>query len=159
MATHPLEVDAFALCAREYCAWCIVDKSKLSPGRYQFEATSNLAKVYAAFFTLPATEFIEAPDVPRPSQTQIQEVLAALGGLPFREYWEVFKPTQFEPGDPCVGDISDDFLDTYIDLAEGLWLYDHGHVQAAVWQWRFTFGIHWGTHATSALRALQGFEA
>jgi len=61
-------------------------------------------------------------------------------------------------GDPVCGDIADDFSDIYQDVKSGLLAYELGRKSQAVWHWRFTWGIHWGEHATSALRALHSYQ-
>jgi hypothetical protein len=79
--------------------------------------------------------------------------------LPFQYYWEVFTPTKIESErDPVCGDLFDDFMDIYGDLIQGLWLYERGHIEAAVFSWRQMFGIHWGRHAVGALNALHSYE-
>jgi hypothetical protein len=67
-------------------------------------------------------------------------------------YWEVFDP--FECNEPVAGSLSDDILDMDRDVSRGLALWDAGAEDAAVWEWRFSFEVHWGVHATSALRAI-----
>jgi len=48
----------------------------------------------------------------------------------------------------------DDLGDLYVDLKQGLALYDAGYSRGAGWHWHFHFGRHWGEHASGALRAL-----
>jgi Domain of unknown function (DUF5063) len=67
-------------------------------------------------------------------------------------YWEVSDP--YEASEPVCGSLTDDLLDVYADVRRGLDLWDGSHQQAAIWEWRFHFDIHWGDHAVDALRAL-----
>ena len=58
--------------------------------------------------------------------------------------------------DAIVGSLADDLADTYFDLKEGLALQEAGETEPSrvIWEWRFSFDIHWGEHALSALRSL-----
>jgi hypothetical protein len=67
-------------------------------------------------------------------------------------YWEVFDP--YEQTNMVAAALSDDVLDVYLDVHRGLALWDAEHREAAIWEWRFHFDIHWGDHAVDALRAL-----
>ncbi len=58
-----------------------------------------------------------------------------------------------------VGDVADDISDIYIDVRRGLDLFDRGLESDALWVWVFNFHIHWGKHATSAIRALHAYFA
>ncbi|MDQ0427430.1 hypothetical protein QOZ98_000255 [Planomicrobium stackebrandtii] len=46
----------------------------------------------------------------------------------------------------------------YRDIKKGLILYEQGHSMEAIWEWKFGFEVHWGEHATSAIRALHSFN-
>ena len=157
---YEANIACFARVARTFCEWC---ESPVPPETdsegLAFEALSVLSAVYAAAFGLPDTECPEAPDAERPTDEQRKALQPKLARLPVRYYWSFFVPSQLEAEEPVVGDLADDYTDIYCDLREGLWLYDRGHVQAAVWNWRFTFGIHWGHHATDAMYALQAHES
>jgi hypothetical protein len=65
----------------------------------------------------------------------------------------VFDP--YEEGKLVTGSLTDDVIDVYCDLKMGLDAFDAGHVEGAVWDWRFNFAHHWGHHAVDGLRALQ----
>jgi hypothetical protein len=73
--------------------------------------------------------------------------------LPVGLYWEVFDGLEQLPDDPVCGDLADDVRDIYVNVKEGLALYDAGHADEAVWHWRLMLS-HWGHHATGAIRAL-----
>jgi hypothetical protein len=56
---------------------------------------------------------------------------------------------------PVRGSLADDLRDVYSDVRRGLALWDSpAPPDAAIWEWRFQFEIHWGDHAIDALRAL-----
>lgn len=67
-------------------------------------------------------------------------------------YWETFDP--YTDGEPVAGSLTDDVVDVYRDLRRGLAWWERGEKVEAIWEWRFSFLSHWGTHAIDALRAL-----
>jgi hypothetical protein len=105
-------------------------------------------------------DFRPAPEPPSQTKEERGRLAANLRPLPFQYYWEVFTPTDMDDVDqePVCGDLFDDFLDIYGDVAEGLWLYDRKHIEAAVFSWSQMFSVHWGRHVVSALHALHSFE-
>lgn len=80
----------------------------------------------------------------------VDSVRSALGAAD--RYWEVFDPRVRE--EPVAASLADDIGDIFRDLRTGLALHAEGHPADAIWHWRFTFEMHWGDHATDALRAL-----
>jgi hypothetical protein len=74
-------------------------------------------------------------------------------------YREVFNPYADVSEEEVTGDILDDLDDIYRDLRRGLLHWRAGQAGHALWHWRFHFEIHWGEHATSALRALFALSA
>lgn len=67
-------------------------------------------------------------------------------------YWLVLDPYRREA--PVAGSLSDDLIEIYREIRDGLALWDTSHAADAIWAWRFGFESHWGTHAIDALRAL-----
>ncbi|WP_106532558.1 DUF5063 domain-containing protein [Planomicrobium soli] len=67
-------------------------------------------------------------------------------------YSEIFDPYHNET--QVNGCLEDDIIDIYSNIKIGLLLYEQGHSSEAVWEWKFGFEVHWGEHATSAIRAL-----
>lgn len=159
MTDHPKEIDVFAAHAREFMAWCEGDHSGKTSEQLQRESLKQLSRLYAAALDLPGVDFKEAPVPPSQDQVERQRLAANLKSLPFQYYWEVFTPTDERDHEPVTGDLFDDLLEIYGDIASGLWLYERGHFEAAVFEWSVRFGMHWGRHAVSALHALHSFEA
>lgn len=60
---------------------------------------------------------------------------------------------------PVIGSITDDLVEVYNDIEDGLLLFEAGHHTDATWEWRFSFQSHWGIHAASALRVLHNWPA
>jgi hypothetical protein len=78
--------------------------------------------------------------------------------LPCQLYAEIFDPYE-QPARPVTGHLADDIGDIYSDVARGLMLCDRGQSDEALWEWGFNFRIHWGEHATGAIRALHAHLA
>ena len=69
-------------------------------------------------------------------------------------YWAI-DPSGTADQEPVAGSLSDDLADIYLDVNEGLTLLAAGGAEAdAVWEWRFLFWSHWGTHAADAIRVI-----
>ena len=58
-----------------------------------------------------------------------------------------------------MGDLADDLIHIYRDVALGQCLYDAGRIDDAIWQWGSGFQTQWGQHAASAIRALHCYLA
>ena len=89
-------------------------------------------------------------EVWRPLYTSLGDQLAE-----YNYYWEIFDPYQLS--EPIEGSLADDLSDLYLDLSEGLELWENGDAalrRSIVWEWRFRFEIHWGHHAIDAMRAI-----
>lgn len=92
----------------------------------------------------------------RMERARLCETLAAR--LPFQCYWAAIRPLAiYDSGEVGVGDILDDLLDILGDLEDGMELLEKGEVSDALMHWTLLFRVHWGTHATEALVALQAF--
>lgn len=55
---------------------------------------------------------------------------------------------------PGMSIITEDLIEIYDDIRQGLEMFDNGQTIDAVWEWRFSFKVHWGLHATDVLRVL-----
>jgi len=150
-------IAKFADIAREYCAWCEGSRAT-DPRMLLFQATRLLARLYAAGLYLPDVTLDDYPEAPEISTDARHAMFKSFATLPFQYYREVFNPSIESSDEPVTGDLADDFADIYVDLKSGLDLFEQGFELAAVWTWRMLLGIHWGRHATSALRALHNFE-
>jgi len=77
--------------------------------------------------------------------------LSFYSGWYYREYND---PNPMLDDESCIGDVGDDLLDTYLEIARGLVHFDHGNVPEALWHWSRMHRDHWGRHAVGALFAL-----
>jgi hypothetical protein len=151
----PKIVERFYDLAVEYCRWAGSGPSEKEDEVYT--ALQMVAALYLQALVLPNVDPGEE-DIPDMGITKLgsQHVYERFNSLPFQYYREIFHPLAIaeSPEEPVIGDIADDLMDIYIDLKEGILLYESGKPVAAVFQWRTAFGFHWGRHATSALRVL-----
>ena len=146
-------IDAFADRARAYCDW----STRSKPGKGDLDVCAVLlTDLLAAACRLGWREGVpsDGDSTPIPDN-----VLSNAKSLPLQLYAEVFEPLVLPPEEPVVGDLSDDLIDIYRDIKEGMILYDSSSKSAAADHWRFWFHNHWGEHATSALRAIWAFLA
>ena len=67
-------------------------------------------------------------------------------------YWETFDPFKEEESAAC--DFFDDLQDIRSDLLKGIYEYEAGNKNNAVFDWRFGLDNHWGNHVVSLIRAL-----
>jgi hypothetical protein len=148
-------VEAFAQEAARFGEWARFATSAGAAAAR--EALVGLVRLYGAALALPR-EWSDGLDARVPAAVDDDEVKAvasaASSRLPLDMYGEVFDPLPVPAEEPVVGSLVDDLSDIYRDVATGLWLYNGGHREEALWQWAFTFRIHWGEHATGAIRAL-----
>ena len=122
-------------------------------------ALHRILRLYLAGLQLPAEspdelEGTSDTDLERVSRDELRSVREAAARIPLGFYGEIFDPLPVPPEEPVVGDLADDIEDIYHDVVRGLQAYEQGQHALAVWEWRFHLRVHWGEHATSAIRAL-----
>jgi hypothetical protein len=120
-------------------------------------ALIHLTRLYLEALELPSPWNNEFSDEPDAFQIREEERLAASTAcrrMPFDFYREVFDPFSEPTVEPLYGSLADDIGDIYRDIVTGLLSYEAGKHPLAIWEWGFRFQIHWGEHATSAIRAL-----
>jgi hypothetical protein len=123
----PPEVAQFAEVARRYCAWVESETGD------------------------PIDQKIH-----KPALGLKERVLQRVCAVPFRHYWNTFDPLK-ENEQPVCGDLPDDLADIWLDLWEGLCLFDAGHSLEANFHWRVLYDSHWGQHVLDAQRAIYAF--
>jgi len=163
LALDDAAVEAFALEAQRFVSWVTDDAN---PWRAK-DALLRLVELYRLALTLPEGYTPGLTDEDhgiRVEDDEWRRIAKRASQLPLGYYGEVFDATVLPPEDPVIGDLSDDFADIYRDVATGLRLFDLGRKAEARWEWSFNFAVHWGEHATGAIRALHvylsqsGFE-
>lgn len=142
------DVTDFTRAVRRYCAF-IATGAQLPLEERLAEARAHLLALYAGGAKLPDAEPCSDDDAPRVPHPE--------GWFRFDEYdyyWTVFDAYDHENEKRSVGSLLDDVVETYQDVRDGLWHWEREEFDDAVWQWRFGFMHHWGTHAVEAVRAI-----
>ncbi len=139
----------FEKAARDFCAWAEMDPVEDDALR----ALELLTKVYALGLELPFPAPIKDELGPSVGEEESERVFKRFSKIPPGYYSTAEEPLEV-PGKTLVGDVHNDLRDVYVDLREGLMLWDAGDLQDAVWTWRNSFRSHWGNHATEAIHVL-----
>jgi Domain of unknown function (DUF5063) len=153
----PAEVLAFKESAERFCAWA--ETPVREPGEDLHNAMAHLAELYLLALRMPGADSDASVEDLFVDKNNHEDVYRRFAHLPLQYYGEVFDTTVVPPEEPTVGDLADDLLDIYADVKGGLAYFVTGHPVQAVFHWKFTWGIHWGRHATSALRAMHCFRS
>lgn len=148
-------VDAFATVAIQYCDWAEAEsQSPVADILFSLQALPQL--IHLATQLPDVFDPLEAANIPDETYRSVYKRFQV---LPVQHYSQCFDPLQTPPEPPVTADIADDLSDVWRDLKRGIILYKAGHVDAAVWEWRFHFIMHWGHHATGALYALHAWAS
>ena len=153
--SRELTAERFSHEARRFIDWA--DGSASDQDLVAPVALRRVVALYAAALELPQpwSEGVSAVHVPAPACTErLNAVRVRAAAIALQHYSEIFGPLVLPPEEPVVGDLADDLVDIYRDVLAGLSLYEVGSVEDAIWHWGFNFQIHWGEHASSAIRAL-----
>ena len=150
------ETALFRDVAAEFLA-CIDAAADRGADQTMRAAAAILASLYSAACGLP---LVEPGDEDASDGTESDGTYDALyrrlgdagvGGY----YWDIAPFLGDAPGDQVVGDLADDLVDIYLDLRRGFAILDvGGPIRDAVWEWRFSFEVHWGKHTADALRGI-----
>ncbi|MGZ4161055.1 MAG: DUF5063 domain-containing protein [Neobacillus sp.] len=138
-------VDAFIQSAENYCS--TIDNFDSNQDDNKLKALlKSLIDLYSKALYLPEveTEITQVPDLEVP--------VPKINIKQHDDYWEVFNP--YHLNEPIGASLSDDILDIYKDVKKGILLYEKKEHLEAIWEWKFGFEIHWGSHAADAIRAL-----
>jgi hypothetical protein len=155
-----LVADRFSAEARRFVEWA--DGTSDAGPLTAPVALRRVVAVYAAALALPQPW---SENVSPCSEEQAVDMAASLAAvrlrasaIPLQHYSEIYSPL-VPQDEPVVGDLADDLVDIYKHLARGLMLHAAGLPDDALWEWGFNFQMHWGEHASSAIRALHCYLA
>lgn len=149
---YEAHIREFAELAQEYCSWVEGDGNK--DEEHLFYVQVLLSKLYCWGVQLPEcdpTDLLESNEKPDHDH---KSVLSHFNEFPVQYYSMVFNAHIVPSEEPVTGDVIDDLADIYKDLKDGLWYLSKGSELDAVFQWRFSFGIHWARHVLGAMYAL-----
>jgi hypothetical protein len=147
----------FADRARAYCN--AIDRMEdVSFGEWLTSVHAALAAVYHAGLLLPDIASIsdEEASTEGYSLRLFENLRDYLGEHDvYRMVWD---PLDHED-EAILAHLSYDLSDIYQDLIEGLDLIESGaHPADVIWRWRESFRMHWGRHATDAMRVIHGLR-
>jgi hypothetical protein len=146
--------------ARRFVDWA--DGSACADRLTAAVALRRVAQLYADALELPQPwtvgVTVQLAEVPVFLEARLNQVRLRAAAIPLQHYSEIYSPG-VPPDPPRVGDLADDLVAIYRDIALGLQLHDVGRIDDALWQWGFGFQSQWGQHASSAIRALHCYLA
>ncbi|RJS59239.1 DUF5063 domain-containing protein [Bacillus sp. PK3_68] len=142
------DVRSFLSSANHYCT--LIDSLTCIEERSIEKLLVALLDLYLKAQQLPDVE----PDNIKALQVEIS--LPKIDFGKYEYYWEVFDLYKLD--EPECGSLSDDILDIYKDLKEGIILFEQEMTNEAIWHWKFHFEAHWGSHTVNALRALHSVK-
>ena len=148
-ATHD-----FVTTAKRYRAFVEVTEG-LDPDDIVLQLQEHLLALYGGAVSLSVGDPSDS-DLPAARHEEWAALHQRLGSKlgDFDYYSLVFDPYDLE-AKPVVGSLADDIASIYQDLGDGLVMIEGGEsLEAAVWQWRWSFDNHWGRHAAHALYAV-----
>lgn len=150
-------VEGFAWLATEFCNWA--ESDSVEPGSDMLTAAWLIARLYAAVMALPDSEpIVEFDDrFEEMMEPEWKKAYQRFATLPVTSYREFRNPAAASEDESVVGDLAVDLADIFKDLKDGLFHFDSQRTREAAFHWRFSFGVHWGRHAVSALHAIHGW--
>lgn len=156
-AQDRLKVESFASTVFEYLD-LIQNHSRYSLIDFLELVNPLLATLYTKTFELPK----EDDEV----DNEIQEEFDTANSIGLSSFYTNLKDyfgayddfkcfyNPYEDPKPVTALLSECLNDIYRDLSGGMKLYNSQRYEDAVWEWKFSFQIHWGTHLTEALHAI-----
>ena len=149
--------------AEEFCR-TVEDASGAAPLEFLKQLQLILPRLHLAALCLPRVDVDEwegDPDVPRRSDKdwglRYENLKKVLGQYDL--YWTVFDARKHNE-EAIHGSLADDLADIYFELTSPIEAADCGiPVACALWELRFGFYSHWGTHLVSATKAIHDFLA
>ena len=153
-------VKQFVAAAEHYCT--LLENHEDYP-IYEFlrEVAIALTSLHLAALNLSEPELDEdEEDVSRHNQPyeprDFSRLRARLGQHDV--YHLVFDPYNKHGKDAITFRVTTDLAEIYGDINKYLRIYREGtpaHVREVVWQWHFSFEIHWGRHVVDVLKPIQ----
>ncbi|RZJ93214.1 MAG: DUF5063 domain-containing protein [Hymenobacter sp.] len=145
------------------CQYCLLIESRQPVVSEEFikEIQKSLLGLYSAALLLDWVD-LQTNVEPEVRQINLPLILRAIEEklATYRYYWSVFNPTDMNDTEPSCDDLHDDLGDIYKDLKYSLLVFDlqtADSQETAVFEFKFDFENHWGSHCINALRALHFF--
>ena len=157
------DIVSFVEAAKAYCR-LIEERESYTLASFIEACTPLLATLYLRATTLPDIEDLSDDKVSGPITTDEWKVLFKnlseyLGK--YNMYSDVFDPVLVDEAEVTSGSLADDLADIYRDLKNGFLIIEQENgntIGDVIWEWKFSFGTHWGVHLTGALRVLHSLR-
>jgi hypothetical protein len=149
---YEAHIREFADLAQEYCLWVEGEENKSE--EYLIYIQVLLSKLYCWGIQLLECDPTELLDSNEKPDHDHQLVLSHFKGFPIQYYSMIFNANIVPSEEPVTCDVIDDLADIYKDLKDGLWYLSKVSELDALFQWRFSFGVHWARHVMGAMYAL-----
>jgi hypothetical protein len=151
----------FLTAAKQFCLF-VEDETEQGERDYLLSTQKILLQLYQNAI---AVEWVELTSDNDYETTVLQEkirqnIASMLKGNQY--YWIKNNPIIIVNEPMACGDLTDDLLDIYTALKQGLnvWQLDTDDSREnALWQFKFDFDSHWGQHCVNALYAIHYFIA
>ena len=148
------DVFPFVDLAKKYCL--LIEQINNPPIiNFKQELLHLLPNLYSRCLLLPDVEPTERITI------NVERIKHNFSFDEYECYLQIFDPYNIDHNEPVYGSLSDDIMDIYYDLKRGLLLFESGNqddIDDAIWDWKFHFQIHWGTHLIDALKALHSIQ-
>jgi hypothetical protein len=150
------KAEYFSKIVRRYCDWA---ENPAISNEIDFQTAQRiLAELFLSVLDLPDGVFEDDVKLESVSIEEWKAIRERFSNLPVNGYWIVFDPTQAKENDTVFALLSDDLADIYQDIKYGLLLFHAGHIEEAIWQWKFNFKIHWGRHLLNAQKVIYSWN-
>jgi hypothetical protein len=158
-----MELPELLATARKYCSF--VESTDNENSKFLTDVQMLLLELYLLGRQLRDVDAVETGFEDLLSDHDYKAVLKNISDrCPFQYYWTIIDPFNFNDTNQQIGtgDLLDDLGDIYHDLKRTLLLYDSGLNGArlqAMWQMKFDFDSHWGTHCVDSIKAIHDYLA
>ena len=152
------QVEQFIAAATEFSDWCA--SAPREEAKEAQQVLVLLVRLYSLALQLREPSNINYElDGEGTDDPTWKNVYKRASALPLQHYAEVLDPEILpaKKDQLAIGDLADDIADIHRDLTAGLSLALAGHIAEAEWEFVHSFRFHWGSHATSAIRALHSW--
>ncbi|MDR9500995.1 MAG: DUF5063 domain-containing protein [Desulfurivibrionaceae bacterium] len=148
----------FAEIADEFCDWV-----EVGPEDYEdeiYSALNLLSALYQQILQVPEVEpHYGDIDLLGLHHREALEIVERFDDLPFHRYQSIIDPLTDKEQTSESRDIRIDLKNIYLEIREGLNLYQDGKRPSAVFHWTSSFAFEWGRHVVDAQKALHAFLA
>jgi hypothetical protein len=150
-------IKEFAKLTEQFCLW--TESLRIKDDVDLNELLILLSALFNKALLMPLPEINNSDEeAERLSQKEWNNIHKKFTPIQFQYYREIFDPHDFNEDEPVTGDLHDDLADIYGELKPALLLFQKGFINEAAFEWKSSFGYHWGEHILSAMRSIYMFN-